>query len=268
MRRLALAAALLVLPPLSAQAGTVKSPTLSSTQCGVSTDYDVLVDGGGIRLRRHDATPREIVFHDGELSIDGRMQAVSAEDAQRLRVLEAGVRQLMPAVTGIANESVGISFDVLDMVYGSMTGNFGSRKVRALRTDAERFVASTIGRGRWEQDLFGEGFEQRVQASAESLKGSIARGLLWTMLTGGGERIEKRTEKMEAELEPKIEARARALEQHVRSLCTQVLALDQVQSALEFRYDGQPLRMMSVSDERGEAPVAKEQAPDNSIELP
>ncbi|MGW8127193.1 MAG: DUF2884 family protein [Stenotrophomonas sp.] len=131
-----------------------------------------------------------------------------------------------------------------------MTGNFDSRKVRALRRDAERFVASTIGRGRWEQDLFGEGFEQRVQAPAESLKGSLARGLLWTLLTGGEERIEKRTEKMEAELEPKIEARARALEQHVQSLCTQVLALDRVQSALEFRYDGQPLRMMNVSGDR------------------
>lgn len=64
MHRLALAAALLALPALAAQAGTMKSPTLSSTQCGVSTDYDVLVDGGGIWLRQHDATPREIVFHD------------------------------------------------------------------------------------------------------------------------------------------------------------------------------------------------------------
>lgn len=269
MRRLLLAAALLALPCLSAQAGPVKAPALSSTQCGVSTDYGVLVDGGGIWLRQRDASPREIVFHDGELSIDGRMQVVSAADAQRLRVLETGVRQLMPAVTGIANESVGISFDVLDMVYGSMTGNFDSRKVRALRRDAERFVASTIGRGRWEQELFGEGFEQRVQASAESLKGSIARGLLWTLLTGGEGRIEKRTGKMEAELEPKIEARARALEQHVQSLCTQVLALDRVQSALEFRYDGQPLRMMNVGGGvPATAPMAKEQAPDNRIELP
>ncbi|MGB3393673.1 MAG: DUF2884 family protein [Stenotrophomonas sp.] len=267
MRRLLLAAALLALPPLAARADTLKSPELSSTQCGVSTDYDVLVDGGGIWLRQHDASPREIVFHDGQLSIDGRMQVVSEDDAQRLRVLETGVRQLMPAVTGIANESVGISFDVLDVVYGSMTGKFDSRKVRALRKDAERFVASTIGRGRWEQDLFGEGFERHVQEAAESLKGSIARGLLWTMLTGGEERIEKRTERIEAELEPRIEARAAVLEQHAQSLCAQVLVLDRVQSALEFRYEGQPLRMMNVSGEAA-APVAKEQAPDNHITLP
>ncbi|KRG86738.1 hypothetical protein ABB34_06175 [Stenotrophomonas daejeonensis] len=268
MRRLLLTAALLALPPLAARADTLKSPELSSSQCGVGTDYDVLVDGGGIWLRRHDTPPREIVFHDGQLSIDGHMQAVSDADAQRLRVLEAGVRQLMPAVTGIANESVGISFDVLDVVHGSLTGKFDSRKVRVLRRDAERFVASTIGRGRWEQDLFGEGFDQRVQDAAESLKGSIARGVLWTMLTGGEERIEKRTEKIEAELEPKIEARARALEQHAQSLCTQVLALDRIQSALEFRYDGQPLRMMRVSGDDAPAPVAKELAPDNGITLP
>ena len=96
MRRQALAAVLFALP-LAAGADTVKSPTFSSTQCGVSTDYDVLVDGGGIWLRNADASPREIVFHDGQLSIDGRMQTVSDDDAQRLRVLEAGVRQLMPA---------------------------------------------------------------------------------------------------------------------------------------------------------------------------
>jgi len=268
MRRLALATALLALPPLAAGADTLKSPELSSTQCGVGTDYDVLVDGGGIWLRQHDAAPREIVFHDGQLSIDGHMQAVSDADAQRLRVLEAGVRQLMPAVTGIANESVGISFDVLDIVHGSLTGKFDSRKVRGLRKDAERFVASTIGRGRWEQELFDEGFEQHVEEAAESLTGSITRGLLWTMLTGGEERMEKRSERIEAELEPRIEARARALEQHAQSLCTQVLALDRVQSALEFRYNGQPLRMMQVSGDDVPAPMAKEQAPDNRIILP
>ena len=263
---LALTTTLLALSPLAVHADPVKTPELSSTQCGVSTDYDVLIDGGGIWLRQHDASPREIVFHDGQLSIDGHMQAVSADDAQRLRVLEAGARQLMPAVTGIANETVGITFEALDATFQALTGNAHSRKVGKLRKDAERFVATTIGRGRWEQDLFGEGFEQHVEEVAESLAGSLARGVLWTVFTGGSDRLEKRTDKLDAELAQRLEQRAQALEQHAMTLCTQVLALDQVQSALEFRYNGQPLQVMRVDN--APAPVAKEHAQDNSITLP
>ncbi len=267
MRRTLLAAALLALMPLATHAGTVKTPTLSSDQCGVSTDYDVLVDGGGIWLRRQDATPREIVFHDGQLSIDGRMQAVSDDDAQRLRALEAGVRQLMPAVTGLANESVGIAFDALDATYAALTGNANARKVRKLRAEAERFVASTIGGGRWEQDVFDEGFERHVEEAVESLVGSMTRSVLWTVFTGRVGQLEKRADRLDADLEQRLEQRGRVLEQHAQSLCTQVLALNRMQAALEFRYEGQPLRMMNVSGNAA-APEAREQAPDNRIALP
>ena len=267
MRLLPIATSLALLLPLAAQAATVKPPELSADQCGVSTDYNVLVDGGGIWLRRDALPMREIVFHDGQLSIDNRMQTVSAADAQRLRALETGVRQLMPAVTGIATESVGITFDTLDAVYEALTGDANSRKVRKLRKEAERFVDTTIGRGRWEQELFDDGFDARVEAAAESLTGSIARSVLWTVFTGGEDKLEKRTEKLDAELEQRLQGRTVALEQHARSLCTQVLILDQLQSALEFRLDGQPLQMMRVSGDSATM-TAREQGRDNSIPLP
>lgn len=267
MRRLSLTAALALLLPLAAYGGNVKSPRLSSDQCGVDTDYDVLVDGGGIWLRRDTSTLREIVFHDGQLSIDGRMQPVSDADAQRLRALETGVRQLMPAVTGIANESVGISFDVLDAVYEGLTGHANSRKVRKLRKEAERFVDQTIGRGRWEQDLFNEGFEARVQDAAETLSGSIARSILWAVFTGRGDKLDARADQLDEEMDQRLEARAVALEQHARSLCTQVQALDRLQSALEFRFQGQPLQLMRVSSDTATV-AAHEDTPDNSIPLP
>lgn len=265
MRTAALATLLLLLP-VAGHAATVNTPSLSADQCGVETDYDVLVDGGGIWLRRDTQALREIVFHDGELSIDGRMQPVSAADAQRLRALENGVRQLMPAVTGIATESVGITFDALDAVYETLTGDANSRKVRKLRREAEDFVAHTIGRGRWEQDAFDEGFEQRVEAAAESLAGSMARSVLWTVFTGGSDRLDKRADKLDAEMEQRLEARTQVLERHAQSLCNQVLALDRLQSALEFRYNGQPLQMMRVT---GDATAAvHEREAGNSIPLP
>lgn len=267
MRLLPIATSLALLLPLIAQAATVKAPELSADQCGVSTDYNVLVDGGGIWLRRDALPMREIVFHDGQLSIDNRMQTVSAADAQRLRALENGVRQLMPAVTGIANESVGITFDTLDAVYEALTGDANSRKVRKLRKEAERFVDTTIGRGRWEQELFDDGFEARVEAAAESLSGSIARSVLWMVFTGREDKLDKRTEKLDAELEQRLQGRTVALEQHARSLCTQVQALDRLQSALEFRLDGQPLRMMRVSGDTATL-TASDDRQDDSIPLP
>ena len=114
-------------------------------------------------------------------------------------------------------------------------------------------------------DLFDEGFEQHVEEAVESLVGSMTRSVLWTVFTGHAGQLEKRADKLDADIEQRLEQRGKALEQHAQSLCTQVLALDRVQAALEFRHDGQPLRMMQVS---GEAPAPKEQAPDNSIALP
>lgn len=267
MRLLPIASSLALLLPLAVQAGPVKAPDLSADQCGVSTDYNVLVDGGGIWLRRDALPMREIVFHDGQLSIDNHMQTVSTADAQRLRALENGVRQLMPAVTGIARESVGISFDTLDSVYEGLTGNANSRKVRKLRKEAERFVEQTIGRGRWDQDLFNEGFDARVQDAAESLSGSIARSMLWAVFSGGGDKLDARADKLDAELEQRLEGRAAALEQHARSLCTQVQALDRLQSTLEFRFDGQPLQMMHVSGDSATM-AASDERQDDSIPQP
>ncbi|WP_269792444.1 DUF2884 family protein [Stenotrophomonas sp. Iso1] len=267
MRLLPITIPLAVLLPLAVQAGPVTSPALSADQCGVATDYNVLVDGGGIWLRRDVLPMREIVFHDGQLSIDNQMQAVSAQDAQRLRALEHGVRQLMPAVTGIANESVGISFDTLDAVYEGLTGNANSRKVRKLRKEAERFVEQTIGRGRWEQDLFNEDFEARVQDAAESLSGSIARSMLWVVFTGGEDKLDARADKLDAELEQRLQHRTHALEQHAQSLCAQVQVLDRLQSALEFRLNGQPLQMMRVTGDTATM-ATREHMQDNSIPLP
>lgn len=249
MRAPLLVATALLLLSLAAHAGPAEAPRLSAAQCGVITDYDVRVDDAGIRLQRDAATPREIRFHDGQLSIDGQRQTVSAADAQRLRAMEDGVRKLMPAAASIATESLGITFDTLDAVYEAMTGDANSRKVRGLRREAERFVSHTLGRGRWEQDAFDEGFDARVEAAAESLGSSMARGVLWTVFTGRAERLERRADKLDAELERRMAQRSRALEQQARAFCVQVQTLEQLHQALEFRYNGQALRMMHVDAE-------------------
>jgi hypothetical protein len=173
-------------------------------------------------------------------------------------------------VAGVAGEATDIAFDALGATVEIMTGSRRkAREVEGLRKDAHDYVGRTLGRGIWEQDLFGEEFEARIEQAAESMSASLARGVMWTMLTGGSDRIEARAEKMEADLERRMDVRGQALEAQARSLCTQVLALDAIQQSLEVRYQGKPLAMMVMDrEEDAAAPIAHEQPRGDALVLP
>ncbi len=230
--------------------GGHKRAQLSSRQCGFGTPYDVLVDSGGVWLRRDQGTPREIFFHGGELSVDRQVRPVGDADAQRLRQLEHGAQQLVPQVAGIARAAADIAFDALSGVVEALTGSRRkARRIEEWRRQTQDYVDATLGRGRWEQALFDEGFEAGIEQAAEQMAGAISRSVLWTVFTGGAGRIEARTERMEQELEARIEARSRTLESQAQSLCAQVRSLYAIQQSLEYRYQGQPLRMLEIDDE-------------------
>ncbi|WP_164136219.1 DUF2884 family protein [Stenotrophomonas maltophilia] len=241
---LALLAAVVTVPAIAAD-----TPKLRADQCGIHTDYDVLVDSGGIWLRHGPQAPHEVVFHDGVLSLDDTVVPVSEADAARLRQMEAGARQLMPAATALAHEVSGLSFDVLDGVYESLTGTANSRKIRRLRRQADDWIGGTLGKGYWEQAVFGPGFEAKVQDMAESLSASIARSMLWQIFTGRGDAMEARADRLDARMEQQLEGRAERIEAQAQSLCPLVQSLADTHDALEVRYQGQPLRLL----ERGES---------------
>lgn len=248
----------LALLPLAAGAEENTKPQISSHQCGISTPYNVLVDGGGVWLYRDAGSPREVFFHNGELSVDRQVRAVSDADAQRLRELEYQSRLLMPEVAGLARETVDIGFDTLAGVVDTLTGSKRQvRKVEAFRKDAQQHVDRTLGVGRWDQEVFDDTFEAKLEDAAQSFTASISRSVLWTVMTGGADRMEKRADRLEAELEQSLELRARGLEARADGLCTRVRAMDALQAQLEFRYQGQPLRLLEI-DAQGERNVVAE----------
>ncbi|WP_205393319.1 DUF2884 family protein [Xanthomonas hydrangeae] len=260
MRPTAFLASLLLLAACSAQAETAK-PQVSSQQCEVRTSYDVLADSGGIWLRRKQGVPREIFFHGGELNVDRQPQPVSAADAQRLRDIEHGARTLMPAVTDIARSVVDITFDALAGVVQMLTGSTRQeRKVERLRVTALAQVDTTLGRGRWEQELFDEHFEANVEQAAEELAGGLTRNVMWTVMTGRTAQLERRGEQLDARMEQQMQARSEALEAQAHSLCTQVEALYAVQQALDYRFQGKRLQMLELKthqqNEQDDAPAS------------
>lgn len=233
----------------SARAGETDSPDLASRQCGLSTPYNVQVDGGGVWLYRREGVPKEIFFHDGTLSVDHQVQAVGTADAQRLRRMEDQARALMPQVAGIARESIDITFDALTGVVRTMTGSERkARKVELRRADALAHIDGSLGNGRWDQDVFGDAFEANVAQVVQDVTGSVMRSALWAAVTGRGDALEARADQFEAGMDAQIEARTAALERRAQSLCDGVVALRAEHDALDYRYRGARLLMLEPAD--------------------
>ena len=246
-----------------------RAARLSSRECGLSTPYNVQVDGGGIWLYRSAGAPREIFFHDGVLSVDQKVQAVSVADARRLRRMEDGARALMPQVAGIARDSVAIVYDALADVTRVMTDSERrARKVERRRERALAHVDGSLGNGRWDQDVFDREFQAEVGDVVEDVTRALVRSALWAALTGGADRMEARADRVDREVDRKIDARSAALEARAHALCPQVATLHALQDALEYRYRGEPLVMLQADAQPAIAADAEEDRPrDGSIRV-
>ncbi|MDC7808153.1 DUF2884 family protein [Luteimonas sp BLCC-B24] len=252
--RLVVLLALVLVAGLAHASGDEAAAPLSADRCAVSTPYNVLVDTGGVWLYRGQGRPQEIFFHDGTLSVDRTVQTVSTADAQRLRQLESGARALMPDVAEVARQSAGLAFEALAGVVEAMTGSARQvRQVERFHADTTAHIDRTLGRGRWDQDVFGPGFEARIEAVAERMNGSLGRSVMWQVITGRAARMDARAERLDAELTRRIDARSAELERRVDALCAQVQALHALQAALEYRFEGERLVMLAPAAEGANA---------------
>ena len=74
--------------------------------------------------------------------------------------------------------------------------------------------------------------------------GDIVSGAIGAAFSGDASRL-KRLENLDAQIEARVEPRAKALEQRADSLCRRMVELDRIDDALEFRLaDGQPLDLL------------------------
>ncbi len=143
---------------------------------------------------------------------------------------------------------VDLSFDALGGVVQMLTGSARqARKVERLRGTALAQVEGTLGRGRWEQELFDARFEASVEHAAEALAGSLTRSVLWTVVTGRTDALERRGAQLDARMDQQLRARSEVLE-------AQAKALYALQQALDYRFDGKPLQLLEMT--RPEMPRA------------
>lgn len=220
----------------------------AAASCGVESPYALRIDPGGVRLDADegDVSPQRVEIHDGVLRVDGVARPVTGDDAQRLREMETTAHALLPEIAGITRETIHITFDALGGVHAALNGDRRQRRAfERLRGQALERVALSLDRGVWTPEVFGEAFGAEIEAATEAIAADFTPGrAMWMVLTGGVGRMERRVERMEAELERSISAREHVFEAHATALCAGLETLDGLQQALDVRLDdGRPLQL-------------------------
>ena len=245
MRRL-FALTALSLACCSAFAGSV------GCDVNVESEYDLALNERSVILTRDSGVPKAIVMRQGDLFVDDAWVTLSAADSKRIAAFEQATRATMPEAQAIGRAAADIAFTTLGEVAAGFSRDPASSRARLAKARAQldarltRSVTATRFDGR---DL-GNGISQAVAGVLPSMIGDIVGGAISAAFSGDGSRL-KQMENLDAQIEAKVEPRARALEQRAERLCRRMIALDAIDNALEYRHRGQPLDLLRIEPDRG-----------------
>jgi hypothetical protein len=229
--------------------------------CSFDTEYDVQVNADGIAFTHAGGQPADVFMHDGALRVDGRELAVSPADAARLRDYEQQVRDLVPAIAGIARDGVEVGYSALTAVVATLSDN-GEQRTRLLQSlhdrhaQALRHVDSTLGRGVWKADDQGDYFAGDVRDAAADLVGSVTGDLVKDALSDDPVRLaalQARADALDTTIDKAVDGPAQKLGERAEALCPRFARLQQLQQQWALRLPGGArLQLISPDTDRAD----------------
>jgi Protein of unknown function (DUF2884) len=240
MKRLLLALALgLSLTATAAQAHR------SIESCGVDSDYSIRFNSGGVLFERKDGKPASIVMNKGRLVVDGRDLSLSDADRTRIAEFEATLRALVPQAKGIARDAIDIAYSAVSEVAAAFSKTADSPAARAkletVRDQIKRRVDDSFYDRPWTGDEFDDIVDNAMSGLMPLIIGEIAGNAIAIALSGdeaAAKELERRTEKLEKDIEHRIDTQTAQLASRVAALCPMVARLDNIESSLDLRLDG------------------------------
>lgn len=226
--------------------------------CNMDSDYDLSIDERSVILTRESGVPGAIVMRQGRLFVDDRWVELSAADRERITAFEKGARAAMPEAQAIGRDAAEIAFVVLGEVAESFSSDPAAvrAKVERARTQIDARLARSVTPTRFNGRDLGEGIGEAVGEVIPSMIGDIVSGAIGAAFSGDASRL-KRMENLDAQIEQRVEPRAKALEQRAQALCLRMAELDRIDDALEFRLaDGRPLNLLEARPGEPDTPAA------------
>lgn len=216
--------------------------------CNVESDYELHVTPRSVILTREHGTPETVLMREGRLFVDGSWVTLNAADRKRIAQYERETRAVLPLARQIGHDAAEIAFVTLGEVASGFSSDPAATraKLAKARTKLDARLASSISANHFNSDHLGEGIGRTVAELLPSLVGDIVGGAVRAALSGDTARLE-RMDRMDKDIEARIEPRAKALERRAEALCQHMQALDAIDDALEYRQpNGRPLDLLDA----------------------
>jgi len=220
------------------------------TGCDVDSKYSVNTYRRAFLFTHEDGKPGEIGIGGGRLFIDGKEATLSAADHERLRQMEVEMQLLVPEMRKVAVEAVDIAFTALTEVARGLA-NDPEASVSRLEKAHQRLRAEMTEKplSVFNDDAMGDIVKPIITQFVPDIVGGAVSSALRAAF-GGEEKareFEKRMNRMEHELDTKVEKRADALEPLADAMCKRLSRIDDIDDSLEYRLpNGDSLQLLRV----------------------
>ena len=210
-------------------------------KCDVHSDWSVRPHRLAFVFAQEGHQPGEVGIGGGRLFIDGKEQKLSAADHARLSRMEAEMHAMLPQLRKVVVEAVDIAFAALTEVARGLAADpqrsvADLEKARArLRSQLENKPLAALDGdaiGRTIGPILGEFIPQIIGGAVSNAISAAFGGEKKT------QEFEQRMQRMEKELDAKVERRARELEPLAEALCGHLQAMDRIDDELEYRLPG------------------------------
>jgi hypothetical protein len=221
--------------------------------CDIGSDWTVQPYRSAWLFTREDGPVRELAIGGGRLFVDGKELQVAAADHKRIAELESELRGLAPELRRIGREAVDIAFTALVEVARGLSST-PDETIAELQRGRVRSLAEI---DRQPMGVFnGDAVEQIIEPIITKFVPDIVGGAISTAMkaafSGDAQRQEfqSKMDRMERELDTRVDARAKALEPLAEAMCQRLERMDALDDALQARLPGgEPIALLRVDPE-------------------
>lgn len=213
--------------------------------CAVNSNYEVSLDGKGLRFERDKGAPAKVVMHAGHLHVDGREVVLSDADHRRVAEYEATVRALVPQAKIVARDAIEIAFTAVAEVAVAFSNDPHHSDVRdrleRVRAGVLEKVDESFDKRPWRQTQLDDIVESTVSELIPVLVGDIAGTAIRIALSGdetAAKELERRTDKLEHDIERRIDTQTEQLAARAEALCPMIAQLASLEASLDVRVNG------------------------------